>query len=42
VNRSDFLTGRAKTDRPWQADLEWLMLPTNFVKVAEGRYNKGK
>jgi uncharacterized protein YdaU (DUF1376 family) len=42
VNRSDFLTGRAKTDRPWQADLEWLMLPSNFVKVAEGRYNKGK
>jgi uncharacterized protein YdaU (DUF1376 family) len=40
VNRSDFLTGRAKTDRPWQADLEWLMLPSNFVKVAEGRYNK--
>lgn len=42
VNRSDFLTGRAKGDRVWQADLEWLMLPTNFVKVAEGRYsNKG-
>jgi len=19
----------------------WLMLPSNFVKVAEGRYNKG-
>jgi len=41
VNRSDFLTGRAKSDRQWQADLEWLMLPSNFVKVAEGRYNKG-
>jgi len=39
VQQSDFLTGRAKTGRPWQADLEWLMLPTNFVKVAESRYN---
>jgi len=42
VNRSDFLTGRAKSDRQWQADLEWLMLPSNFVKVAEGRYSKEK
>jgi hypothetical protein len=39
VQQSDFLTGRAKTGRPWQADLEWLMLPSNFVKVAESRYN---
>lgn len=38
VQRSDFLTGRAKSDRIWTADLEWLMLPSNFVKVAEGRY----
>lgn len=40
VQRSDFLTGRAKSDRLWTADLEWLMLPSNFVKVAEGRYSK--
>jgi uncharacterized protein YdaU (DUF1376 family) len=42
VQRSDFLTGRAKSDRIWTADLEWLMLPSNFVKVAEGRYNREK
>ena len=42
VQRSDFLTGRAKSDRLWTADLEWLMLPSNFVKVAEGRYSKEK
>jgi len=42
VQRSDFLTGRAKSDRLWTADLEWLMLPSNFVKVAEGRYTREK
>ena len=42
VQRSDFLTGRSKSDRIWTADLEWLMLPSNFVKVAEGRYNREK
>ena len=42
VQRSDFLTGRSKSDRIWTADLEWLMLPSNFVKVAEGRYSKEK
>ena len=42
VQRSDFLTGRAAKDRHWTADLEWLMLPSNFVKVAEGRYTREK
>lgn len=35
VKQSDFLTGKI-TD--FQADLEWLIRPKNFVKVLEGRY----
>ena len=35
VKRSDFLMGREKD---WQADLEWLIKPKNFVKVIEGNY----
>lgn len=42
VARSAFLTGNGKPDRGtgrvWAADFDWLMLPTNFVKVVEGRY----
>lgn len=39
--RSDFLTGRAETrgDRkPFLASLEWLLRPTNFRNVVEGKY----
>ncbi len=42
VAKSPFLTGNGKpsrdTGRVWAADFDWLMLPTNFVKVVEGRY----
>jgi hypothetical protein len=42
VAKSAFLTGSGKpnrdTGRVWAADFDWLMLPTNFVKVVEGRY----
>jgi len=39
VKPSKFLTGRINgKDRPFRADLEWLMLPSNFAKVLEGRY----
>jgi uncharacterized protein YdaU (DUF1376 family) len=42
VAKSAFLTGNGKPDRGtgrvWAADFDWLMLPTNFVKVVEGRY----
>lgn len=44
VARSRFLTGRVNGSRdrsPFVADLEWLMRPTNFVKVYEGRYEDG-
>lgn len=37
VKASDFLMGR--TDVSWRPDLEWLMRPTNFIKVLEGRYD---
>ncbi|GEM_PF-2434869 len=41
VSESDFLTGRvngSKDRTPWSADLEWLVRPSNFVKVLEGKY----
>ncbi|MDR0770159.1 MAG: hypothetical protein LBE75_03040, partial [Burkholderiales bacterium] len=41
VAKSDFLCGRtqARNDRqPFVADLEWLVKPTNFAKVIEGKY----
>jgi len=43
VRKSQFLTGNAGTgkgrDKPFKADLEWLMAPRNFAKVVEGRYH---
>lgn len=39
VSRSDFLMGRVRSDRPWQADLGWLLKRENFVKVLEGKYD---
>lgn len=42
VSRSRFLTGNGgpgKDGRIWRADLDWLMNPTNFLKVFEGRYH---
>ena len=35
--RSDFLCGR--NDRGWKMDFDWLIKPTNFPKVLEGRYD---
>lgn len=46
VSKSAFLTGNSKpsrdTGRVWSADFDWLLLPTNFVKVVEGRYQERK
>jgi len=39
VEASDFLTGR-KTD--FRADFEWIIRPTNFIKIIEGRYDNVK
>jgi hypothetical protein len=43
VGKSDFLMGR--TDGrdgkpPFIADLEWMIRPTNFVKIIEGKYHR--
>ena len=43
VGNSDFLTGRTEGSAgrpPFVADLEWLIRPTNFAKVIEGRYHR--
>jgi hypothetical protein len=42
VGTSDFLLGRSvrNGDRAFEADLEWLIRPTNFIKVIEGRYHQ--
>ena len=41
VGPSKFLTGQSEGRngaKPFIADLEWLMRPTNFAKVIEGKY----
>lgn len=37
VKKSAFLCGL--TDKPFSCDLEWLIRPTNFAKVIEGKYH---
>ena len=36
IKRSDFLMGKVKGE--FQADLEWIVRPKNFVKIVEGKY----
>lgn len=38
VESSDFLTGRVKKGRDWTATFDWCIIPANFDKVREGRY----
>lgn len=38
VTESDFLMGRAKTDRPWRASFDWLIKPDTSTKILEGKY----
>lgn len=40
VRTSDFLMGKTQTG--WQADFEWLVNSSNFVKVIEGKYDNRK
>lgn len=45
VAESSFLTGRAEGRGgapPFIADLEWLIRPTNFAKVIEGKYHRSE
>jgi len=43
VSQSKFLMGKSRPpagrEVPFQADLEWLIRPSNFVKVREGKYH---
>jgi len=34
--KSDFLNG--KNDKNWKADFKWIVRPTNFLKILEGRF----
>ena len=38
AENSEFLKGN--NDRNWSADFDWMMKPTNFAKILEGKYNK--
>jgi hypothetical protein len=42
VSKSDWLMGRknGSNGRPFDCDLEWLVRPTNFAKVLEGKYEQ--
>jgi len=41
ISQSKFLTGRvnSKDGRPFIADLEWILKPSNFAKIVEGKYH---
>lgn len=40
ISKSAFLTGRVDQSqrKPFIADLEWIVKPSNFVKIIEGKY----
>ena len=42
VGKAPFLVGKtySKDKRPFLADLEWIIRPTNFVKIVEGKYHR--
>jgi hypothetical protein len=41
VGKSKFLTGKvnSKDGRAFTADLEWILKPSNFAKIVEGKYH---
>ena len=41
VGKSKFLTGKvnSKDGRAFSADLEWILKPSNFAKIVEGKYH---
>jgi uncharacterized protein YdaU (DUF1376 family) len=41
IGKSKFLTGKvnSKDGRAFTADLEWILKPTNFAKIVEGKYH---
>lgn len=44
IAKSDFLTGKTSTPgrRPFEIDLEWIVTPSNFVKILEGKYENAQ
>jgi hypothetical protein len=40
IKESNFLMG--ENDRGWMPDLHWLVKPTNFAKVINGRYHNNQ
>lgn len=36
--QSDFLTGN--NDRKWKASIDWVLKPSNFIKIMEGHYDR--
>jgi hypothetical protein len=42
IKGSKFLTGKtqSKDKPPFLADLEWVIKPTNFAKIIEGKYHR--
>ena len=41
ISQSKFLVGKVnnKDGRPFTADLEWILKPSNFAKIVEGKYH---
>jgi len=41
INKSKFLTGKVNSNdrRAFAADLEWILKPSNFAKIVEGKYH---
>jgi hypothetical protein len=41
IGQSKFLTGKvnSKDGRSFYADLEWILKPSNFAKIVEGKYH---
>lgn len=39
ISKSKFLTGAENTGRPWQADIDWILKESNFIKIIEGKYH---
>lgn len=39
IKNSDFLQGKSNSSRPFIADFDWVIKPTNYPKVLEGKYN---
>jgi hypothetical protein len=41
IGKSKFLTGKvnSRDGRAFVADLEWILRPSNFAKIIEGKYH---